>query len=158
LNSTYTMMKSKQIAALLAFTLGAFGIHRFYLQQYKLAWFYLGFCWTLIPLLIGLVDGVVLALMSYARFNRKYNLRHTFKKKYESDEEILEFNTDEKLEQELLKKIEELRDKERIEDYLNKAKAQGEYLPRAVYAHAKALISGNRNVYIRSLDIQQKNV
>jgi TM2 domain-containing membrane protein YozV len=146
-------MKNKKLASLLAFTLGIFGVHRFYLQQKKLGWLYLGFSWTLIPLLISFIDGISFIFMSYATFNRRYTLRHSFKKKYEDDEEILDFNTDEKLEQELLKKIEALESKERIEDFLRSAKERGEYLPRAVYARARSIISGKSNIYSRTLDI-----
>lgn len=149
----YTM-KNKPLATLLAFTLGMFGVHRFYLQQKKLGWWYLGFSWTLIPLIIGWIDGFVFLFMSYAVFNRKYSLRHVFKKKYLDDEDIIDFNTDEKLEKELLSKLLELNDKDKVESFLKSAKEKGEYLPRTVYSRALTIISGDSNIYEKRLDIQ----
>ncbi|WPP51324.1 TM2 domain-containing protein [Catalinimonas niigatensis] len=147
-------MKNKQIATLLAFTLGMFGVHRFYLQQKKLGWWYLAFFWTLIPLIIGWIDGIVFLFMSYAVFNRKYSLRHVFKKKYLDDEDIIDFNTDEKLEKELLNKLLELNDKDKVESFLKNSKEKGEYLPRKVYSKALMIISGKSNIYGERLDIQ----
>lgn len=147
-------MKSKITATLLAFILGVFGTHRFYLGQNKLGWLYLAFCWTLIPLLVSLIDGILLSLMNYAHFNRKYNLGHSFSKKFEDDEAILEFNTDEKLEQAFLEKLERIENRETLEEYLLNAKARGEYMPRAVYAKARTILGSRKNIYGRELDIQ----
>jgi TM2 domain-containing membrane protein YozV len=146
-------MKNKSLATLLAFTLGMFGVHRFYLQQKKLGWLYLAFFWTLIPLIVAWIDGFVFLFMSYAVFNRKYSLRHVFRKKYMDDEDILDFNTDEKLEKELLKKLLELNDKDKVESFLKHAKEKGEYLPRTVYSKALMIISGEPNIYEERLDI-----
>jgi len=147
-------MKNKSTATLLAFFLGGFGAHRFYLEQRKLGWYYLAFCWTGVPFLIGIIDGLAFIFTGYARFNQKYSLRHAFKKKFEDDEEILEFNTDEKLEQELLEKISAMQSKEKVAQYLLDAKARGEYLPRAVYARARAILGKQENIYDQRLDIQ----
>ncbi len=147
-------MKNKQLATLLAFTVGMFGVHRFYLQQKKLAWWYLGFFWTFIPLIIAWIDGFAFLFMRYEVFNRKYSLRHVFKKKYVDDEDILDFNTDEKLEKELLNKLLELNDKDKIEHFLRNAKEKGDYMPRTVYAQALTIISSEANIYEKRLDIQ----
>ncbi len=48
--------KDSTIAVLLAFFLGGFGAHRFYLRQYGLGALYLVFCWALIPHLIAFVE------------------------------------------------------------------------------------------------------
>jgi TM2 domain-containing membrane protein YozV len=146
-------MKNKSTATLLAFFLGGFGAHRFYLEQQKLGWYYLAFCWTGVPFVIGIIDGLAFTFTGYSRFNQKYSLRHAFKKKFEDDEEILEFNTDEKLEQELLEKISAMQ-KEKVAEYLLDAKARGEYLPRAVYARARAILGSQENIYDQRLDIQ----
>ena len=146
-------MKSKSIATLLAFLLGGFGIHRFYLRQQKLGWYYLIFCWTLLPLLIGIFDGLMLSFSNYASFNRKYNLGHAFRKKFEDDQAILDFNTDEKLEKEFLEKLEAMPSRESVEEYLLQAKANGEYLPRAVYAKARKILGSQQNIYPERLDI-----
>lgn len=66
-------MKNKTTAALLAFFLGGFGIHRFYLGQGGLGIAYLLFCWTLIPAFIALIDFIVFLVMDEDKFNAKYN-------------------------------------------------------------------------------------
>ncbi|WKN31518.1 TM2 domain-containing protein [Porifericola rhodea] len=147
-------MKHKKLATLLAFSLGIFGTHRFYLNQKKLGWWYLAFCWTLIPMVIGIIDGIVFLCMSYSVFNRKYSLRHVLKKKYQDDEDILSFNTNEKLEEELLVKLMEMNDREKVANFLSDAKQRGEYLPRKVYSEAIRIVSGEPNIYGKTLDIQ----
>lgn len=64
--------KNKLAAALFAFFLGGFGIHKFYLKQTGLGIVYLLFCWSFIPAVLGFIDGVMLLLMSDEDFNRKY--------------------------------------------------------------------------------------
>ena len=66
-------MKSKIAAALLAFFLGSFGAHRFYLGQMGKGLIYLLFCWTIIPSIVAIVDCVIFATMDDQRFNDKYN-------------------------------------------------------------------------------------
>ena len=64
--------KSKTTAALLAFFLGGFGVHRFYLGKW---WgvFYLLFFWTLIPGLIATVEAIVFACTDDRKWDEKYN-------------------------------------------------------------------------------------
>jgi TM2 domain-containing membrane protein YozV len=66
-------MKSKTVAALLALFLGGIGIHRFYLNQSMLGILHLLFCWTFIPAVIGLFNGIVYLTMDEDVFNEKYN-------------------------------------------------------------------------------------
>jgi len=66
-------MKDKTTAALLAFFLGGFGVHRFYLGQTGLGFLYLIFCWTFIPIFIGFIDFIVFLTMSKEAFDAKYN-------------------------------------------------------------------------------------
>jgi len=66
-------MKDKTTAALIAFFLGGFGAHRFYLGQTGLGFLYLVFCWTLIPAVIALIDFIVFLAMSKESFDLKYN-------------------------------------------------------------------------------------
>ena len=54
-----TASKSKVAAGLLAILLGDFGIYKFYLGQVGLGILYLLFCWTFIPGLVGLVEGII---------------------------------------------------------------------------------------------------
>jgi len=66
-------MKSKTVAALLAFFLGGLGVHKFYLGSPGLGILYLIFCWTFIPAIIALIETIMFLFMSDEDFNRKYN-------------------------------------------------------------------------------------
>lgn len=66
-------MKNKTTAGLLAFFLGAFGIHRFYLGQWGLGIFHLVFCWAYFPAVIAIIDAIVFLTMKEEIFNAKYN-------------------------------------------------------------------------------------
>lgn len=59
-------------AALLAFFLGGFGGHKFYLGQVGLGILYLVFCWTFIPGVVALIEGIVYLSSSDADFAAKY--------------------------------------------------------------------------------------
>ncbi|MGH9416320.1 MAG: NINE protein [Terriglobales bacterium] len=66
--------KSKLAAALFAILLGGLGVHKFYLGQIGWGIVYLIFCWTFIPSLIGIIEGIVLLVMPDAEFVAKYGL------------------------------------------------------------------------------------
>ena len=66
-------MKNKSTATLLAFFLGGFGAHRFYLDRTASGVLYLIFCWTFIPALIAFVEFIIYLTMSEDAFNQKYN-------------------------------------------------------------------------------------
>ena len=53
----YKNMKNKTVAGLLAFFLGGFGVHKFYLGNPN-GIFYLLFCWTFIPAIIALIEAI----------------------------------------------------------------------------------------------------
>lgn len=65
-------MKSRTTAALLAFFLGGFGIHRMYLGQVGRGVLMLIFAWTLIPSFIALIDFITFLIMSDEQFKAKY--------------------------------------------------------------------------------------
>ncbi len=65
--------KDKTTAALLAILLGGLGIHKFYLGRTLLGVVYLVFCWTFIPAVIGLIEGIILLSMSKKNFDLDYN-------------------------------------------------------------------------------------
>ena len=63
---------NKLAAALLAFFLGAFGIHKFYLGRVWWGIAYLLLCWTFIPAIASFVEGIIYLTMSDDAFARKY--------------------------------------------------------------------------------------
>ncbi|MEI8018751.1 MAG: GYF domain-containing protein [Schlesneria sp.] len=64
--------KNRMTAAILALLLGGIGIHHFYLGNTLLGVIYLLFCWTFIPGIIALVEGIFLLCMSDASFDKRY--------------------------------------------------------------------------------------
>jgi TM2 domain-containing membrane protein YozV len=64
--------KSKVTAAILAILLGGIGVHKFYLNQPGWGILYILFCWTFIPGLVGLVEGIVYLCQSDEDFARNY--------------------------------------------------------------------------------------
>ncbi|MEM1328697.1 MAG: NINE protein [Bacteroidota bacterium] len=81
--------KDKNVAAVLAFFLGTFGVHRFYLGQIWLGILHCIFMATTIPTIVGFIDAMVLLSMDKERFEEKYNRkkdkRRRKKRKYERD-------------------------------------------------------------------------
>lgn len=63
---------NKTTAALLALFLGGIGAHKFYLGRTGMGLLYLFCCWTLIPALISLVEGIQFLSMSESEFSLKY--------------------------------------------------------------------------------------
>jgi TM2 domain-containing membrane protein YozV len=64
--------RSRFTAALLAFFVGAFGVHKFYLGRTGAGIAYLLFFWTAIPAFLGFVDFIILLTMTDERFDEKY--------------------------------------------------------------------------------------
>lgn len=67
-------MRDKSIAAILAFFLGDFGAHKFYLGENTAGVLYLIFFWTLIPRILSLFEFIGILVMSEDVFNAQYNL------------------------------------------------------------------------------------
>ncbi|MCE1186699.1 MAG: TM2 domain-containing protein [Rhodocyclales bacterium] len=65
--------KERITAALLALMLGGIGVHKFYLGQYGTGIVYVLFCWTFIPTVVGLIEGLIYLFQSDEDFNKKYN-------------------------------------------------------------------------------------
>ena len=64
--------RNRTVAAVFALLLGGIGIHKFYLGRIGQGILYILFCWTLIPSLIAIIEGVVYLTMSDQEFNAKY--------------------------------------------------------------------------------------
>ncbi|RJO65372.1 MAG: NINE protein [Myxococcales bacterium] len=65
--------KNHFAAVLLALFLGGLGVHKFYLGQVVWGVVYLLFCWTFVPVLIGIIESIMLMVMSDTEFHYKYN-------------------------------------------------------------------------------------
>ena len=66
-------MKSRIVAAILAFVFSFIGAHNFYLGKTGKGVLCIIFCWTYIPTLISLFDAIRFLVMSDADFDREYN-------------------------------------------------------------------------------------
>ena len=64
--------KNKIIAAILALLFGGLGLHKFYLGKILWGIIYLLFCWTGIPTIVGLVEGIIYLFTSDEDFKHKY--------------------------------------------------------------------------------------
>ena len=64
--------RNRTTAAVFAIVLGGMGIHKFYLGQTAAGIVYLLLCWTFIPTLVALVEGIVMLTMRDEEFERKY--------------------------------------------------------------------------------------
>ena len=60
------------IAAMLAFFLGTFGIHKFYTGRIVWGFIYLLFFWTGIPTFLGFIEGILYLIQSPEEFREKY--------------------------------------------------------------------------------------
>ena len=65
--------KSKAVAGILAILLGGIGAHKFYLGRWGWGIIYLLFCWTYIPSIIGLIEGIVYLVSNENDFARKHD-------------------------------------------------------------------------------------
>ena len=65
--------RNKSTATLLSFFFGFAGLQKFYFGQLNKGILSIVFCWTFIPMLIGLIDFIKLASMTESKFDDKYN-------------------------------------------------------------------------------------
>lgn len=80
-------MKNKFVAFLLAFFLGGFGAHKFYLGKPMLGIVYLVLSWTYIPAIIALIEGIIYLCTTDRDFQVKYggqSIESTPKQKFNS--------------------------------------------------------------------------
>jgi|GEM_PF-5399515 len=65
-------IKNQRLTIWFGFLFGVLGVHKFYLGQYGMGSLYLGFSWTLVPMIIGWVDAVRTMKMSSFNFEQRY--------------------------------------------------------------------------------------
>ena len=66
---------SKRIAfALFAILLGGIGVHKFYVKEYGWGVIYLLFCWTYIPAILGIVEGIMALCKTDEEFCETYGI------------------------------------------------------------------------------------
>ena len=63
--------KSRVTAGILGILLGGIGVHKFYLNKFGMGILYLVFCWTAIPAIIGLVEGIIYLTQDDVTFGRQ---------------------------------------------------------------------------------------
>lgn len=68
------LIKSKNTAAVLAIFLGIFGVHKFYLGKFDMGIIYLLFSFTAIPLIIGIIEGIIYIRNDKFTFANKQNV------------------------------------------------------------------------------------
>ena len=66
---------SKRIAfALFAILLGGIGVHKFYVKEHGWGIIYLLFCWTYIPAILGIIEGIIALSSTDKEFCEKYEI------------------------------------------------------------------------------------
>lgn len=68
----YRPRKEKTTAGLFALLLGGFGVQHFYLGNTAAGIFSIVFCWTYVPAIIGLIQGIMLLCMNEQDFHVRY--------------------------------------------------------------------------------------
>ena len=63
---------SKTLIGILAILFGAYGIHHFFLGHIKRGILSILFCWTLVPTVLSIAEGIHILCMSEEQFQRKY--------------------------------------------------------------------------------------
>lgn len=67
-----TTEKNKTIAGLLGIFLGGLGVHKFYMGNMKMGIIYILFCWTYIPAVLGLVEGIIYLTETEEKFKSRF--------------------------------------------------------------------------------------
>lgn len=69
---TIPTSRNRVVAAVLALFLGGLGAHKFYLGRTGMGILYLVICWTFIPAILSLIEGIILLGQSDESFARTY--------------------------------------------------------------------------------------
>ena len=70
--STGNSEMSKTLIGVLAILFGAYGIHHFFLGHIKRGILSILFCWTFVPTVFSIIEGIQILCMSEEQFQRKY--------------------------------------------------------------------------------------
>ena len=65
-------IKDRVAACLMAFFAGSLGIHKFYLGRIGWGVAYILLCWTGLPFIAGIVEGIIYLTMTEREFDAKY--------------------------------------------------------------------------------------
>lgn len=68
-------IKSKVAAGILGIILGGIGAHKFYMGKIGMGILYLLFCWTGIPAVVGLIEGIIYLCSNDENFQLKNHVR-----------------------------------------------------------------------------------
>ena len=68
-------IKNKTVAGVLAIIFGGIGIHKFYLGKIGTGILYILFCWTGIPELVGVIEGIMYLCSNDENFMLKNHVR-----------------------------------------------------------------------------------
>jgi TM2 domain-containing membrane protein YozV len=68
-------IKSKVAAGVLAILLGGIGVHKFYMGKIGMGVLYLLLCWTGIPAIIGVIEGIIYLTSNDHNFQIKHRVR-----------------------------------------------------------------------------------
>lgn len=72
-SSTNGAGPDRTTAGLLAILLGGIGVHKFYMGDTGMGILYLVFCWTFIPAIVGLIEGIIYLTKSDEEFQQTYS-------------------------------------------------------------------------------------
>ena len=70
--------RNRRLAAALAFSVGWMGGHKLYLMRPEHALLSLLFCWTLVPALLAIAEGVTFMMMTDDEFARDYDVTRSW--------------------------------------------------------------------------------
>ena len=70
-NYNSSSVKNKNVAGLLGIFLGGLGIHKFYMGRHGQGILYLLLCWTYVPAIVGLIEGIIYFTDSDEKFNSR---------------------------------------------------------------------------------------
>jgi TM2 domain-containing membrane protein YozV len=71
-------MKNKMVAGILAILIGGLGVHKFYLGNIMPGVVYLLFCWTGIPSILALIEGIIYLMDTDEAFQARVEAKKFF--------------------------------------------------------------------------------